>query len=86
MFELLAKNAAGKLPLPEGSLSRQIEAFGFRVLPLTAVHVMAGASKRDRTTSGVHLRRHFLTGGKSVHAPSKASAARPMLSPSVGCG
>ena len=44
LFEMLAKNAAGKLPLPEGSLSEQIEAFGFRVLPLTAGHVMSGAA------------------------------------------
>ena len=44
LFEMLAKNAAGKLPLPEGSLSEQIEACGFRVLPLTAVHVMSGAA------------------------------------------
>ena len=44
LFELLAKNAAGRLPLPEGSLADQIEAFGFRLLPLTAAHVMSGAA------------------------------------------
>jgi PIN domain nuclease of toxin-antitoxin system len=44
LFELLAKNAAGKLPLPEGSLADQIEAFGFKLLPLTAAQVGSGAS------------------------------------------
>ncbi len=44
LFELLAKNAAGKLPLPEGSLADQIEAFGFKLLPLTGAHVMSGAA------------------------------------------
>jgi PIN domain nuclease of toxin-antitoxin system len=44
LFELLAKSAAKKLPLPEGSLSDQIEAFGFRVLPLSADHVTSGAA------------------------------------------
>ena len=44
LFELLAKSAAGKLPLPEGSLADRIEAFGFRLLPLNAVHVMSGAA------------------------------------------
>lgn len=44
LFELLAKNAAGKLPLPEGSVADQIEGFGFRLLPLTAQHVMSGAA------------------------------------------
>lgn len=44
LFELLAKNAAGKLPLPEGSLADQIEAFGFKLLPLTAAHVMSAAA------------------------------------------
>lgn len=44
LFEMLAKNAAGKLPLPEGSLPEQIEAFGFRLLPLTAAHVVSGGA------------------------------------------
>ncbi len=44
LFELLAKNAAGKLPLPEGSLAEQIDAFGFRLLPLSVAHVMSGAA------------------------------------------
>jgi PIN domain nuclease of toxin-antitoxin system len=44
LFELLTKNAAGKLPLPEGSLADQVEAFGFRLLSLTAAHVMSGAA------------------------------------------
>ena len=44
VFELLAKNATGKLPLPPGSLADQIENFGFRLLPLTAAHVMSGAA------------------------------------------
>jgi PIN domain nuclease of toxin-antitoxin system len=44
LFELLAKNAAGKLSLPEGSLADQIEGFGFRLLSLTAAHVMSGAA------------------------------------------
>jgi PIN domain nuclease of toxin-antitoxin system len=44
LFELLAKNAAGKLPLPEGSLADQIEGFGFKLLALTAAHVMSGAA------------------------------------------
>jgi PIN domain nuclease of toxin-antitoxin system len=44
VFELLAKNAAGKLPLPEGSLADQVVGFGFRLLPLTAAHVVSGAA------------------------------------------
>ena len=44
LFELLAKNAAGKLPLPEGPVAEQIEAFGFRLLSLTAAHVASGAA------------------------------------------
>ena len=43
----MAKNAAGKLRLPEGSLADQIEAFGFNLLSLTADHVMSGAALID---------------------------------------
>jgi len=44
LFELLAKSAAGKLPLPDDPLADQIEAFGFKLLSLTAAHVMSGAA------------------------------------------
>jgi len=44
LFELLAKSATGKLPLPAGSLADQIETFGFRLLPLSAAHVVSGAA------------------------------------------
>jgi PIN domain nuclease of toxin-antitoxin system len=44
LFELLAKNAARKLPLPSGSLADQVEAFGFRLLSLTAAQVTSGAA------------------------------------------
>lgn len=44
LFELLAKNAAGKLALPEASTAEQLEDFGFRVLSLTAEQVASGAA------------------------------------------
>jgi PIN domain nuclease of toxin-antitoxin system len=39
LWEMLIKNARGKLPLPEGSLGDAIEAQGFPVLAITARHV-----------------------------------------------
>ena len=44
LFELLSKNASGKLRLPEGPVDTQIEAFGFRLLSLSATHVASGAA------------------------------------------
>ncbi len=44
LFELLSKNASGKLRLPEGPVEAQIEGFGFRLLSLTAAHVASGAA------------------------------------------
>ena len=41
LWEMLIKNARGKLPIPEGSLSDAMEAQGFRVLAITARHVEA---------------------------------------------
>jgi PIN domain nuclease of toxin-antitoxin system len=41
IWEMLIKNARGRLPLPEGSLGDAMEAQGFRVLAITARHVEA---------------------------------------------
>jgi PIN domain nuclease of toxin-antitoxin system len=41
IWEMLLKNARGKLPLPKGSLSENLETQGFSVLPITTRHVEA---------------------------------------------
>lgn len=41
LWEMLIKNAKGKLPLPEGPIHESLEAQGFRVLPIHARHVAA---------------------------------------------
>ena len=39
VWEMLIKNARGKLPLPKGSLSEALETQGFRVIAVTGRHV-----------------------------------------------
>jgi PIN domain nuclease of toxin-antitoxin system len=41
MWEMVLKNAGGKLPLPQGSLVGQLEAQGFVVLPILPRHIEA---------------------------------------------
>ncbi len=41
LWEMLLKNAKGKLPLPEAPIYESLEAQGFRVLPIHARHVEA---------------------------------------------
>ena len=41
LWEMLLKNAKGKLPLPEAPIHESLEAQGFRVLPIHARHVEA---------------------------------------------
>ena len=41
MWEMMLKNARGKLPLPQGSLAEQFEAQGFVVLPILPRHIEA---------------------------------------------
>ncbi|MGZ8256460.1 MAG: type II toxin-antitoxin system VapC family toxin [Gallionella sp.] len=41
IWEMVLKNAKGKLPLPEGSISTQLEAQGFIVLALLPSHIEA---------------------------------------------
>ena len=41
IWEMVLKNAKGKLPLPDGSLSAQLEAQGFTVLPMLPSHIEA---------------------------------------------
>ena len=41
IWEMVLKNAKGKLPLPDGSLSAQLEAQGFIVLPMLPSHIEA---------------------------------------------
>ena len=41
VWEMVLKNARGKLPLPQGSLVEQLEAQGFVVLPILPRHVEA---------------------------------------------
>jgi PIN domain nuclease of toxin-antitoxin system len=38
VWEMVVKNAKGKLPLPRGSVSESLETYGFRVLPVSAAH------------------------------------------------
>ena len=39
MWEMVLKNARGKLPLPQGSLDEQFEAQGFVVVPILPRHI-----------------------------------------------
>jgi PIN domain nuclease of toxin-antitoxin system len=41
LWEMLHKNAKGKLPLPEAPIHESLEAQGFRMLPIHARHVEA---------------------------------------------
>ncbi len=41
IWEMVLKNAKGKLPLPEGSLAEQLEAQGFIVLTILPRHIDA---------------------------------------------
>ncbi len=44
LWEMVLKNAKGKLPLPQGSLSEQLEAQGFVMLPILPRHIEAARS------------------------------------------
>ncbi len=44
MWEMTLKNAKGKLPLPQGSLTEQLEAQGFVLLPILPRHIEAARS------------------------------------------
>ncbi len=46
MWEMVLKNATGKLPLPEGSISEQLEAQGFILLPILPRHIEAARKLR----------------------------------------
>ena len=41
MWEMVLKNAGGKLPLPRGSIAEQLEAQGFFLLPILPRHIEA---------------------------------------------
>ena len=41
LWEMTLKNAKGKLPLPDGSLSDSLEAQGFTLLPILPRHIEA---------------------------------------------
>jgi PIN domain nuclease of toxin-antitoxin system len=41
LWEMVLKNAKGKLPLPPGSLSEQLEAQGFTLIPILPRHIEA---------------------------------------------
>ena len=41
VWEMTLKNARGKLPLPQGSLTEQLEAQGFALLPILPRHIEA---------------------------------------------
>ena len=41
---MMLKNAKGKLPLPQGSISEQLEAQGFALLPILPRHIEAARS------------------------------------------
>lgn len=41
MWEMTLKNARGKLPLPQGDLSEQLESQGFVLLPVLPRHIEA---------------------------------------------
>ena len=44
LWEMALKNAKGKLPLPQGSLTEQLEAQGFVLLPILPRHIEAARS------------------------------------------
>lgn len=44
MWEMVLKNAKGKLPLPQGPLTEQLEAQGFILLPILPRHIEAERS------------------------------------------
>lgn len=41
VWEMVLKNAKGKLPLPQGSIAAQLEAQGFVILPILPRHIEA---------------------------------------------
>ncbi len=41
LWEMVLKNSKGKLPLPQGSLTEQLEAQGFILLPILPRHIEA---------------------------------------------
>ena len=41
VWEMVLKNAKGKLPLPEGAITEQLEAQGFILLPILPRHIEA---------------------------------------------
>lgn len=41
VWEMVLKNAKGKLPLPQGALTEQLEAQGFILLPILPRHIEA---------------------------------------------
>lgn len=41
IWEMVLKNARGKLPLPQGSITEQLEAQGFGLLPILPRHMEA---------------------------------------------
>ncbi len=41
LWEMVLKNAKGKLPLPDGSITEQLEAQGFVILPILPRHIEA---------------------------------------------
>lgn len=44
VWEMVLKNAKGKLPLPQGALAEQLEAQGFVMLPILPRHIEAARS------------------------------------------
>ena len=41
IWEMVLKNAKGKLPLPQGAITEQLEAQGFALLPILPRHIEA---------------------------------------------
>jgi PIN domain nuclease of toxin-antitoxin system len=41
LWEMMLKNAKGKLPLPQGAITEQLEAQGFALLPILPRHIEA---------------------------------------------
>ena len=44
LWEMVLKNAKGKLPLPQGAITEQLEAQGFSLLPILPRHIEAARS------------------------------------------
>jgi PIN domain nuclease of toxin-antitoxin system len=44
LWEMVLKNAKGKLPLPQGAITEQLEAQGFALLPILPRHIEAARS------------------------------------------